>query len=484
MRGPSDPTEEARPALAELVREMRRLRRRAGVSQRVLATRMGYAREYVTMAERGARLPSREFLVRYAHALDAATTLLPLCEEAREEDDAIKKAAQAVRRQQALALTDREAVRLQALTEPSRLAGRPPASRQAGQPASAVEPASASIADSAVDEREERSGALGGKGLLTDAANAAVVASRKRANLDPMTVEELDQDVHRFAVDCLAVPHAELLPQVWDDWNQVERFLDARQSLTDRAQLTLLGGQLTYFLARLSFNMGHYAAARRHAVLAWQYAEDVGQPVLCASVRTLQGTIAFYAGQHHKALDLLRAAEPYNTPYNRSRIAANRARAYAVLGDRPRAEEALAEMERQLVDLAVQPGDSPYTTATAMSALASTLVRLSDGEAAEEYARQAVAMYDAPGVEDSRFEDRGNATLNRAASLVVRRRPDPEEAVRLGIQAIAVQQAQRTETVRQRAVELLELLGDWHATPAVKDFADRLRDYQLPASTT
>jgi hypothetical protein len=111
-------------------------------------------------------------------------------------------------------------------------------------------------------------------------------------------------------------------------------------------------------------------------------------------------------------------------------------------------------------------------------------VRLGDGEAAEEYARHAVALYDRPGVTDMRFEDRGNATLNLAASLVVRQRPDPQEAARLGIQAIAVPAAQRTETVRKRAVELLELLGDWHATPAVKDFADRLGDYQLPASIT
>ncbi len=125
-----------------------------------------------------------------------------------------------------------------------------------------------------------------------------MAASRKRANADPMTLEELDQDVERFALDCLGVSHAQLFPQVCDDWQQVEQFLDARQNLKDRAHLTLLGGQLTYFLARLSFNMGDYAAARKHAVLAWQYAEDVGQPVLCASVRTLQGTIAFYAGQY------------------------------------------------------------------------------------------------------------------------------------------------------------------------------------------
>jgi transcriptional regulator with XRE-family HTH domain len=324
-------------------------------------------------------------------------------------------------------------------------------------------------------------GALGGRHLLIDAGDAAVAAYRKRAHVDPMTLEELDQDVERFALECLGVPHAELFPQVCDDWQQVERFLDARQSLKDRAHLTLLGGQLTYFLARLSFNMGDYAAARRHAVLAWQYAEDVEQPVLCASLRTLQGTIAFYAGQHQKSLDLLRAAGAYDTPYNRSRVAANTARAYAVLGDRPRAERALAAMERHLVDLPPQPGDSPYTTATAMSALASTLTRLGEGETAEAYARQAVALHNALAVKDTPFEDRDNATLNLAASLVLRRQPEPVEAARLGIEAIAVPEAQRTETVRKRAVELYRLLGRWRTSPAVKDLADRLRGYELPA---
>jgi transcriptional regulator with XRE-family HTH domain len=325
-------------------------------------------------------------------------------------------------------------------------------------------------------------GALSGRRLLTDAADAAVAASRKRAQVDPMTLEELDQDVERFALDCLAVSHTDLFPQVWDNWQQVERLLDARQSLKDRAHLTLLGGQLTYFLARLSFNLGDYAAARRHAVLAWEYAEDVRQPVLCASVRTLQGTIAYYGGHYQRSLELLRAAEPYETPYTRARIAANTARAYAALGDRSNAQRALATMEGHLVDLPVQPGDAPYTPGTAMSALASTLVRLGDGEVAEAYARQAVALHNVPGVKDTLFEDRGNATLNLATSLVVRRQPEPEEAARLGIQAIAVPNQQRTETVRTRAVELCHLLDTWRTTPAVKDFAERLREYKLPAS--
>ncbi len=151
-------------------------------------------------------------------------------------------------------------------------------------------------------------------GLLRHAGDAAVEARQKQSAVDPLTLDELDQDVERFALECLGVPHADLFPQVWDHWQRVEQLLDRRQSLGDRAHLTLLGGQLTYFLSRLSFNLGDYTAARRHVALAWQYAEDVGQAVLCASVKTLQGTIAFYAGQHRRSLDCLQGAEGYDNP--------------------------------------------------------------------------------------------------------------------------------------------------------------------------
>jgi len=329
--------------------------------------------------------------------------------------------------------------------------------------------------------------AVGGP-LLADAADASAAASRRRAlsSVDPMTLEDLDQDVERFARDYHSTPHAHLFPQVWEDWLHVERSLDGRQRLRDRAHLTLLAGQLTFFLARLSFHMGGYAAARKHAVLAWQYAEDVEQPLLCASVRVLQSSSAFYAGQYQKTLDLLRSAEPFATPYTRSRLAAYEARTYAILGDRASAERALGRMERQLVDAPVEPGESPFTAATATLWLAGTYARLGDGEAAEGYAREAIALYDSSRPRGEFFSDRGHARLNLAASLVARRQPDPEEAARLGTEAVGVPEGQRNDTVRKRAGELWELLADWRATPAVKEFGDRLREYRplaLPAPT-
>ena len=488
---PPNPLDPAASRRADLGAEVRRLRAAQGLSLNALAKLVRCSSSHLSEVENGRKLPSVGLIRNLDRVLKTAG------------DEGLVERFWGAVAEQTVERHDRQARRRQAAEK----RGAPPSASVQPQPtglvpnaetASGVSPASATfLVEPQARGREVKSanrrtaikaitvmggvGALGGRQLLIAAADAAVAAYRKRAQVDPMTLEELDQDVERFALDCLGVPHAELFPQVCYDWQQVERFLDARQSLKDRAHLTLLGGQLTYFLTRLSFNMGDYAAARKHAVLAWQYAEDVEQPVLCASVRTLQGTIAFYAGQHQKSLDLLRAAEAYDTPYNRSRIAANTARAYAVLGDRPRAERALAAMERHLVDLPPQPGDSPYTTATAMSALASTLTRLGAGQTAEAYARQAVALHNAPAVKNIPFEDRGNATLNLAASLVLRRQPEPVEAARLGIEAIAVPEAQRTETVRKRAVELYRLLGRWHMSPAVKDLADRLRGYELPA---
>lgn len=332
-------------------------------------------------------------------------------------------------------------------------------------------------------------GVLAGGRLFADAADAAVAASRKRAvaGVDPMTLEELDQDVERFAREYHSTPHIDLFPVVWEDWRQVEGLLDGRPSLRDRARLTVLGGQLSYLLGRLSFHMGEYAAARKLAVLAWQYAQDVGQPVLCASVRMLQSSIAFYNAQPHKALDLLQAAEPHVTAYTRARAAAYAARAHAVLGDARSARQALGRMQDQLVDLPAEPGESPFTPVTAMLFLGGTYVRLGDGQTAERYAHQAVASYNASAMRGTAFSDRGHARLNLAASLVVRPRPDPDEAARLGIEALAVPEAQRTETVGKRAMELRGLLVNWRATSGVKEFGDRLRGYRplaLPAPTT
>jgi len=69
--------------------------------------------------------------------------------------------------------------------------------------------------------------------------------------------------------------------------------------------------------------------------------------------------------------------------------------------------------------------------------------------------------------------------LEVAASLLARRHAEPEEAARLGIEVMAAPEGHRTETVRKRGAELLELLRGWRSTPAVRDYAEALREYRL-----
>lgn len=177
---------------------------------------------------------------------------------------------------------------------------------------------------------------------------------------------------------------------------------------------------------------------------------------------------------------------PVLVPYTHARLAAYAMRVHAMLGDQFSAEVARRRMERHLVELPVEPGESPFSAATATMFTAGAYARLGDGVTAEEYSHQALAWYDAPQMRGMLFADRGHAKLNLAASLLARARPDPEEAARLAATALSIPAPQRNDTVRRRAVELWELLADWRTTPAVQDFGERLRAYTPfahPAST-
>jgi transcriptional regulator with XRE-family HTH domain len=286
---PPNPLGPATSRRAELGAEVRRLRAARGLSLDALAKLVHCSSSHLSEVENGKKLPSVGLIQNLDRVLGTAGEdgLVERFWGAVAEQTVERHDRQARRRQ-----ADERRVALPPASVEPQLTGLVPDTDMAGGASSGsntlhVEPGARGRGVKSANRRTAIKaitvmggvGALGGRHLLVDAADAAVAAYRKRAHVDPMTLEELDQDVERFALECLGVPHAELFPQACDDWQEVERFLDARQSLTDRAHLTLLGGQLTYFLARLSFNMGDYAAARRHAVLAWQYAEDVGQPV-------------------------------------------------------------------------------------------------------------------------------------------------------------------------------------------------------------
>jgi transcriptional regulator with XRE-family HTH domain len=89
------------PAGVRLAREIRRLRCQAGLSQPQLASKIGYTRQYVSLAERpGHNLPSAEIIRALDDALDAAGTLVALREQGKREQQQLRKKSLTARAQQ------------------------------------------------------------------------------------------------------------------------------------------------------------------------------------------------------------------------------------------------------------------------------------------------------------------------------------------------------------------------------------------------
>ncbi len=88
----TDEQTETRPAADHLVREIRRLRSAAGLSQSELARRIGYTRNYVSLAEReGRNLPSRELVDALDRGLHTGGDLRRHWEAAKQEQAELRR---------------------------------------------------------------------------------------------------------------------------------------------------------------------------------------------------------------------------------------------------------------------------------------------------------------------------------------------------------------------------------------------------------
>ncbi|WP_158660811.1 helix-turn-helix transcriptional regulator [Nocardia seriolae] len=97
-RGEGDPTIEPdrRPTTVadQLAREIKRLRKEADISQRALASMIGYSRQYVTMTEwEDSNLPSPEVIAAIDNALEANGALVALRAQADGDRQARRRTA-------------------------------------------------------------------------------------------------------------------------------------------------------------------------------------------------------------------------------------------------------------------------------------------------------------------------------------------------------------------------------------------------------
>jgi transcriptional regulator with XRE-family HTH domain len=495
-RSASDPRRQEGPGPVAVAfgGQIRSVQQGRGLTLRAFAERLGISHGFLSDVEAGKAKPSPKLVARIDELGRLNGALVQAYPELLAEFEA-RRQARVERRQQ---LAKQAEVRTGG--------SRSRASSSAGmgtnlQKPSYSEARSAAVArDGEATTREDEANRR--EAIKTLGALVAAGATRARhflryvehPNVGPLTLDEYDEKALWLSEHATIAPMPKLLPVAATQFNAVANLLEeGRHSSAQRAHLELLAGQFAYYQGRFSFNLGDHQAARAHQRIARHYGEQLDHHLLLASTGLIESAIAFYQGRFDRSLGIVREARPYATEYTVARLFANEARILGSLGPRFTAEmrEALDHAEASLPgQLSLEPGaESPFGPETFAFYASTACVRAGDSRA-EEFSREAIRQYEtleAGKDERFEFENLALARLNLAMSLLQAKRPEPREAARVGIQALAVPRQLQTDPVKRRVNELLmafSLVASWRILPAVKELGEVARGYRpmvLPA---
>jgi len=450
---------------------------------------------YLCDIEQGKAKPSRALVQRIEQVCDADGGLLGDYRELLDEWDA---------RNQARAERRRWLARHHEGQEAADAARRPPVAPADGADAHSggyPGPAASSTTRAAVPSTKEaqanrRELAKAGVGALLAAGadrSRRLLRWAETPNVGPLTLDDFDERAVWLSEHATLVPVANLLDVADKHAADISELLvEGRHSGAQRTHLELLAGQFAYFQGRFAFTLGNFSVAHTHLRVARHFGTQLDHHLLLASAADIESTIAFYQGRFTRALEIARQAQRYATEHTAARLAVDEAKAYGGLGPAYRRElrEALDRAQRQLPDvLTFEPGaTSPFGPEMFLYHAGTACVRAGD-ERAEELAREAIREYEALAARRdprSSFANLAAARLDVALALVQAARPDPKEAARLGIQAMAVPRELQQDQVKRRVNELLLLLAvpAWWNLPVVKELNEVAKSYRplaLPA---
>ncbi|MFI5857432.1 hypothetical protein [Streptomyces parvulus] len=265
----------------------------------------------------------------------------------------------------------------------------------------------------------------------------------------------------------------------------VRTLLLGRQSSGQRQELFGLAARSSGLLAYMAVNAGHADVAEAYCVEAEAFADQVGDVGTKMWVLGTRALNLYYAGDY-AASDAAAAQGIALSPQSPQAIRLwvnGRARALARQGDIRGTGRAIG----RALDLSDQQRHLPGGVTSCISFEAYSPARtlanavtahLSTGDVAKvlEYAGQIEEL-----VEQSPSQwTRTLVSLDVATAMLRQGRPDLEQALSLGTQALHASGSSPIHSVWQRATELLQHAEKWHAEPVVRDYASELAalDYQ------
>lgn len=259
----------------------------------------------------------------------------------------------------------------------------------------------------------------------------------------------------------------------------VRTLLLGRQSSGQRQQLFGLAARSSGLLAYMAVNAGHADVAEAYCVEAETFADqvgDVGAKMWVLGTRALN----FYYVGDYAASDAAAAQGIALSPQSPQAIRLwvnGRARALARQGDARGTVRAIG----RALDLSDQQQHLPSGVTSCISFEAYSPARtlanavtahLSTGDVSKvlEYAGQ----IEDPVEQSPSQWTRTLVSLDVATALLRQGRPDLEQALSLGAQALHTSGSAPIQSVWQRATELLQHAGKWRAEPVVRDYASEL----------
>ncbi|WP_326812457.1 hypothetical protein OIE62_06740 [Streptomyces scopuliridis] len=259
----------------------------------------------------------------------------------------------------------------------------------------------------------------------------------------------------------------------------VRTLLLGRQSAGQRQQLFGLAARSSGLLAYMAVNAGHADVAEAYCVEAEAFADQVGDVGAKMWVLGTRALNLYYVGDY-AASDAAAAQGIALSPQSPQAIRLwvnGRARALARQDDPRGAVRAIG----RALDLSDQQQHLPGGVTSCISFEAYSPARtlanavtahLSTGDVAKvlEYAGQIEDL-----VEQSPSQwTRTLVSLDVATALLRQGRPDLEQALSLGTQALHTSGRAPIQSVWQRATELLKHTGNWQSEPVVRDYASGL----------
>jgi tetratricopeptide (TPR) repeat protein len=371
-----------------------------------------------------------------------------------------------------------------------------------GRPSS---PMLSPIADGEVDEERsfrarvrDRSievGAAAGDAPLTSSAfpfdTPVDIALRMRrlaaVNVDDGTLDVLDLAVHEITGRYEGEGPQRLAREVIGLRHLVEGMLGGHQHPDERRRLYELAGRFSALLAYMAVNCGRFSLAVAYCEEALNLAVKLDDSDLQAWVRGTQSLAAYYMGRFDDALELAQAGQHAAKGGPQAiRLAVNgEARALGRLGDRRGVDEAV-DRAFQLADVVPIPAGltpcisfEPYSVARIAANAATAYLSVGDAQRALQHADQVDTLVEAS---DSVWS-RSLVRLDKAAALLRQDRPDVEQAMQLGGEALIASADRPIRSVWQRAHELHAEVVPWHRMRAVREYGEALRGWRArPAS--